>query len=140
MAPPRLTKPVTPGKGRYDHVPKSSLNRDSATQALDTFVVPDLIPFAKAATGPAADFGASAPLSALFLYAREFNPDELQSIFDGIVSDGMDGEALEECQQLFERTYQDYTHHFMTKVKFYMEQFLASDAGRSWVEDRQQSK
>lgn len=141
MAPPQLIKPVTSGKGRYDRVPKSPLNCGSATQAPDTSAVPDLIPFAKAATGPA-DFGARPPyiMSALFLYACEFNPDELQSIFEGIVPDGMDGEDLKECQLLFERTYQEYTHHFMKKVKFYTEIFLASDAGRLWVEDRQQSK
>ena len=78
-------------------------------------------------------------MSALFLHAREFNPDELQSISEGIVSNGMDGEDLKECQQLFERMHQEYTHHIM-KVKFYTEQFLESDAGRLWVEDRQQSK
>ena len=141
MAPPQLVKPITPGKGRYDRAPKSSVNRGPAAQALDTFVVPNLIPFAKAATGPA-DFGARLPyiMSALFLYAREFNPDELQSIFEGVAPDGLDGEDLKECQQLFERTYQEYTHHFMMKVKFYTKKFLESNAGRSWVEDRQQSK
>ena len=110
-------------------------------QALDTFLVPELIAFAKAAPCPE-DFRGRVPyvMSALFLYAREFNPDELQNIFEGILPDGMDGDDLKSCQQLFEVTYQEYLHHFMLKVKFYTEQFLESDAGRSWVEDRQESK
>ena len=42
-------------------------------------------------------------MSRLFLYAREFNPDELQNIFEGIVPDGVEDDQLKECQQQFER-------------------------------------
>ena len=69
------------------------MNNGSATQALDTFLVLELFPIAKTAADPT-DFGARVPciMSALFLYAREFNPHELQSIFDGIVPNTVDGE------------------------------------------------
>ena len=46
-----------------------------------------------------AEFGARDPyvMSGLFLYAREFNPDELQNIFEGIVPDGVEDDQLKEC-------------------------------------------
>lgn len=69
--------------------------------------MPELIPFAGAAAHPV-DFRAHVPyiMSALFLYACEFNPDELQNIFEGIVPNGVGGDELKECRQLFEKMYQ----------------------------------
>lgn len=78
-------------------------------------------------------------MSALFLYAREFNTDELRSIFRGIVPNGVDSDDLEEYRQLFDNTYEEYIRHFLTKVEFYTKQYLDSDSGKSWVANRKES-
>ena len=141
MTQPSLVKPATPGKGRYNAAHTTSTKRGSATQTLNTFLYPELIPFAKASTDTA-DFGARMPyiMSALFLYAREFNTDELRSIFRGIVPNGVDSDDLKEYRQLFDNAYEEYIHHFLTKVEFYTKQYLDSAAGKSWVANRKESK
>ena len=52
----------------------------------------------------------------------------------------MDNDDLKEYRRLFDDVYGEYVHHFMTKVEFYTRRYLDSDTGKSWVEERKESK
>lgn len=73
-------------------------------------------------------------MSALFPYAREFNPDGLQSIFGGTVPNGVGGEELKAYRRLFGNTCVECLHHFMMRAELYEVQ--DPDTGKSWVEHR----
>ena len=83
MAQLSLVKPATPGKGRYNAAHKTSTKNGLAAQTLNTFLDPELIPFAKPPRTPTTLERACRTSCRLYLFMNESSTRMSSGVYSG---------------------------------------------------------